>query len=146
MTVQGAGFPDEVDAATAARICAQAAERTTGIRPFTLTVGPIAAYPGGTFLRAALWAPVAEVRDRLRQAIAAEIGADQVPAEPARFKPHISVTYCNAAPPATEIIHLLADLRQIPPIAITVSSVSLLELRREDHAYRWTTRHTVNFT
>jgi len=146
MTVQGVAFADELDADAVARIGAQADERTADIEPFTLTVGPIAAYPGGTFLRAAPWRPVAEVRERLRDAIATELGTNQVPAEPARFKPHISVNYCNAAPPATEVIRRLAELRQFPPIEVPVTSVSLLELRREGHTYRWTTRHTATFT
>ncbi|WP_131787156.1 2'-5' RNA ligase family protein [Protofrankia symbiont of Coriaria ruscifolia] len=146
MTVQGVGFPDQVDIETAARIGEQAAARTADIEPFTLTVGPIAAYPGGTFLRAAPWGPVADVRERLREAIATELGADQVPTEPARFKPHISVTYCNATPPVAEVIHRLTELRRIPPITVPVTSVSLLELRREGHTYRWTIRRTITFT
>ncbi|OHV40826.1 2'-5' RNA ligase family protein [Pseudofrankia sp. EUN1h] len=147
MTVQGVGFPDEVDPSTAARIGEQATARTADIEPFTLTVGPIAAYPGGTFLRAAPWRPVAEVRDRLRESIAAELGADQVPAEPARFKPHISVTYCNATPPAAEVVRRLATLRrEVPLVEVPVTGVHLLELRREGHTYRWTSRHEVAFT
>ncbi|MBL7487623.1 2'-5' RNA ligase family protein [Frankia sp. AgB1.9] len=146
MTVQGVGFPDEVSPEAAERIGENADARMADIAPFTLTIGPIASYPGGTFLRAAPWHPVAEVRERLRQAIADELGADQVPAEPARFKPHVSVTYCNATPPAGEVIRRLTELRQEPAIVVPVASVSLLELRREGHTYRWSTRHTVTFT
>jgi len=146
MTIQGVGFPDEISPEAAARIGENAAAGLVDIAPFTLTVGPIASYPGGTFLRAAPWRPVAEVRERLRRAVATELGADQVPAEPARFKPHISVTYCNATPPADELIGRLTELRQVPPIVVPVTSVSLLELRREGHTYRWTTRHSVTFS
>nr|WP_239331527.1 2'-5' RNA ligase family protein [Frankia sp. CiP3] len=68
-----------------------------------------------------------------------------VPDEPAWFKPHISVTYCNADPPAREVIDRLTRLRVTPPISVPVASVDLLELRREGHAYRWTIRHHIDF-
>lgn len=146
MTVQGVAFADEmtIDQVTALGMAAD--EQCADIEPFTLTVGPIAAYPGGTFLRSAPWQPVAHLRERLRAAIAAVLGPDQVPAEPARFKPHISVTYCNATPPATEVIRRLTDLRTRPPINLPVHSVDLLELRRDGHTYRWHIRHHIDFT
>jgi 2'-5' RNA ligase len=98
MTVQGVGFPDEVNLDAAERIGERASALASDIPPFTLTVGPVASYPGGTFLRAAPSSPVAEVRERLREAIAAELGPGHVPAEPVRIKPHISVSYCNDTP------------------------------------------------
>jgi len=146
MTVQGVAFADELPAYTVTAIGTAADARCADVEPFTLTVGPIAAYPGGTFLRATPWAPVADLRDRLRAAIGEVLGPDAVPDEPARFKPHISVAYCNATPPTTEVIRRLTDLRHRPPISLPVTSVDLLELRREDHTYRWTTRHHIDLT
>ncbi|EIV96611.1 hypothetical protein FraQA3DRAFT_6515 [Frankia sp. QA3] len=73
-------------------------EQRADIAPVPQTAGPIAAYPRGTFLRAALWAPIANIRERLRTAIGTVLGPDQVSEEPARFKPRISVTNCNATP------------------------------------------------
>ncbi|ABW14900.1 conserved hypothetical protein [Parafrankia sp. EAN1pec] len=146
MTVQGVAFADELTAETVAAIGKAADERCADIEPFTLTVGPIAAYTGGTFLRASPWQPVAELRERLRAAIGDVLGADAVPDEPARFKPHISVTYCNATPPADEVIHRLSDLRRQQPISVPVGGVDLLELRRDSHAYRWDVRHHTDLT
>ena len=146
LTVQGVAFADEMPADQVAALGKAADEACADVEPFTLTVGPIAAYTGGTFLRTAPWQPVASLRERLRSAVGQILGPDAVPDEPARFKPHISVTYCNADPPAAEVIRRLAELRQRSPISLPVASVDLLELRREDHAYRWDIRHHIDFT
>lgn len=146
MTVQGVAFADEMPPDQVTALGKAADEQCADLEPFTLTVGPIAAYPGGTFLRAAPWAPVAELRERLRTAIGTVLGPDQVSNEPARFKPHISVTYCNGTPPAAEVIGRLTELRQCPPISLSVASVDLLELRRDGHTYRWDIRHHIDLT
>ncbi|SNQ47248.1 conserved hypothetical protein [Frankia canadensis] len=146
LTVQGVAFADEMDADQVAALGKAADELCADLERFTLTAGPIAAYTGGTFLRTAPWQPVAELRERLRSAIGQVLGTDAVPDEPAMFKPHISVTYGNADPPAAEVIHRLTKLRQQPPISLPATSVDLLELRRDGHAYRWDIRHHIDFT
>lgn len=144
LTVQGVDFADLVDEAEVAAIASEAKRRCRGLVPFSLTIGPINAYPGGTFLRAKPWKPVQELRDRLRAAIAAVRGHHAVPDEPARFKPHISVAYCHAKTDARQLRQRLAVLREIPPLSITVDQVALLELRREHHVYRWDVRGVIN--
>ncbi len=57
MTVQGVAFADELTADTVAAIAQEATDRCSDLEPFTLTVGPIGAYSGGTFVRAAPWQP-----------------------------------------------------------------------------------------
>lgn len=65
-----------------------------------------------------------------------------MPAEPVRFKAHISVAYCHAAVPAQELAGRLVRLRKIEPVEVVMGSVDLLELWRE-HAYRWHLREHV---
>lgn len=137
MTLQGVAFADEVPAGQVAAIGDQARARCADLAPFTLTIGPVNGHPGGTFLRATPWQPLADMRQRLREAIATVCGPHAVPDEPARFKPHISLTYCHAEVSAQDLVRRVAHLRNIPPITIRVSSVDLVELHRDGHAYRW---------
>lgn len=84
-----------------------------------------------------------QLRRRLRTAIGQTIGVDRVPDEPRRFKPHISVAYCNNDVPAAELIDRVAGLRRRSPLNIRVNSAHLIELRREGHTYRWNARESV---
>jgi len=143
LTVQGVGFADEVPAGEVAAIGAQARRLCADLEPFSLAIGPIAAYSGGTFLRASPWQPVIELRRRLRDAIANIRGVASVSAEPARFKPHVSVTYCHAEADATTLRQRLERLRSIKPISVRVDGVGLIALRREGRTYRWDIREQV---
>jgi 2'-5' RNA ligase len=137
LTVQGLAFADDITPDETAQIGATARDRCADLGPFDLTIGPLAGYPGGVFLRAAPWDPVHQLRSRLRDAIGQTIGEDRVPDEPRRFKPHVTVGYCNDAAPAAELIARVHDLRRRPPLTITVHAAHLIELRREHHTYRW---------
>jgi 2'-5' RNA ligase len=146
MTVQGVAFADELPHQQVAALGARADRRCADMAPFTLTIGPPNGYEGGTFLRATPWRPVAELRRRLREAIAAVLGDDRVSDEPELFKPHVSLTYCHASVPAADLIDRLTRLRERPHTTVTVTGVDLVELRREGHVYRWDVRHRVEFT
>lgn len=145
LTVQGVAFADLVTHAQVAQIGAAARDLCADLHEFDLTVGPLAGYAGGVFLRAAPWDPVRRLRDRLRAAIGGALGADVVPDEPRRFKPHISVGYCNDTVPAADLIDRVEALRGRPPITITVTSAHLIELRRDGHNYRWDVAESVTF-
>jgi 2'-5' RNA ligase len=144
MTVQGVAFADEVSDAEVAELGARARVACANLASFTLTVGPLAGYSGGVFLRAAPWAPLRHLRARLRNAIATVLGDDRVPDEPSRFQPHISVGYCHAAVPAGELVEKVRHLRTLPTIEVTVDSIHLIEQRRDGHAYKWDVAEAVH--
>jgi 2'-5' RNA ligase len=147
MTIQGVAFADELTPDQVATLTAEAARRCAELPPFTLTVGPANGFDAGTFLRATPWHPVAELRRRLREAVAAVLGEDRVPdGEPAVFKPHISLAYCHAAVPAADLIDRVTRLRELPHAMTTITGVDLVEQRREQHTYRWDVRHHVELT
>lgn len=138
MTVQGVGFADEITHTEAAEVADRAHQLCLDTTSFPLTIGPLAGYEGGVFLRASPWAPIANLRERLCTAISDALGTSRVPNEPQRFKPHITVAYCHKAVPAAELIHRVWELRSLPPVEVAVRSVDLIELRREAHSYLWT--------
>src|SRR5690606_21325038 len=74
MTVQGVGFTDEVTRTQVAEIAEQARAACAQAPPCSLSVGPLAGYSGGVFLRAAPWAPMLDLRARLQRAIGAVLG------------------------------------------------------------------------
>lgn len=138
LTVQGVGFADAVDADEVRALGERARERCTRLEPFPVEVGPVAGYRGGVFLRVTPWRPLQLLRARLRDAI-----GRPVPDEPAVFKPHVSIAYCNTETPAGDLVDQVRRLRDLPPISETVDSIRLLRLRRDDHAYRWDVERTV---
>jgi 2'-5' RNA ligase len=146
LSVQGVAFTDEIPAWRVDALAAQADRWCADLAPFTLTIGPANGYAAGTFLRATPWHPVADLRRRLRQAVALTLGEDQIPDEPARFRPHVSLTYCHAAVPAADLAGRVARLRELPHTTVAVAGVDLVELRHEHRAYRWDVRHHVDLT
>jgi hypothetical protein len=147
MTIQGVAFADELTPDQVAALGAEADRRCADLAPFTLTIGPANGFEAGTFLRSTPWQPVAELRRRLREAVAAVLGEGRIPeGEPAEFKPHISLTYCHAAAPAADLIGRVARLRGFPHTTTAIAGVDLVEQRREHHVYRWDVRHHVDLT
>jgi hypothetical protein len=52
-------------------------------------------------------------------------------------------SYSRAAPECMR--RLLAELRDTPPVTITVKAVSLIQLNRDEKVYRWRTPTLVPF-
>ena len=58
------------------------------------------------------------------------------------FVPHVSIAYNNSsARPAAAIIEQVASLRHANVAVVEVSSVELVELRREERAYAFNVLH-----
>lgn len=55
----------------------------------------------------------------------------------ALFRPHLSLAYNNRPRPAAPVIEAVTPLRGLAPVDLHVPDVQLVELRREDRAYRW---------
>ncbi len=139
MTIQGVAYRDQLDDEQIAAIAQRGAERCADLEPFDLSLGPISGFRAGTFVRAEPWAPVHQLRERLRAAIADVLGADTLAPDAAPFKPHMSITYCHADAPAASLIERLDRLRSAERVTTTIRSVELLDLYRHDLAYHWTT-------
>jgi 2'-5' RNA ligase len=141
LTMQGVGFSDKVSADELAEIVEAARYRLARIAPFTVTIGPAVVDPETVQLPVRPIQPLQNLRDHVRAAIADVWGPDSVPEHP-ELRPHISLGYFNSPAPAAP---LRAHLSTIPPhtATLTVSSISLINLHRDNQMYEWTPATTV---
>ncbi|MFZ3491899.1 2'-5' RNA ligase family protein [Streptomyces sp. 5.8] len=61
------------------------------------------------------------------------------------FRPHLGIQYSNRKCPAEPVIESVSRLRALAPVALDITSVKLVELRRTTSppAYRWRVVHSV---
>ncbi|KAF3470112.1 2'-5' RNA ligase family protein [Streptomyces sp. Tu 3180] len=102
---------------------------------FRLRAVPLAGSRGAVRLTVAPWAPVLALHVALSESMTS-LGL--TPGKPtALFRPHLSLAYNNRPRPAAPIIEAVTTLRDLPAVDLHVREVQLVELRREDRAYRW---------
>ncbi|MEX5710656.1 2'-5' RNA ligase family protein [Parafrankia sp. FMc6] len=139
LTLRRLAFTDQIGRADVDRAVEQTCVRLAGVEPFSLAVGPLAGSSGAVRFSVLPWAPVVAVRDGLIEAITAVLGPAAVVVKPNGFRPHVGIAYCNSRTDAHPIISAVRELRELPPVRVTVGAVALVELRREERAYRWDT-------
>ncbi|MFD9591676.1 2'-5' RNA ligase family protein [Kitasatospora sp. NPDC059973] len=61
----------------------------------------------------------------------------------ARFRPHLGIAYNPVERDAWPVVEAVGSLRFLAPVAVTARAVDLVELRRDQSAYRWTVRRRV---
>lgn len=137
LTVQGIAFTDEIDAREVVDIAEAARKRLSNQRPVSLGIGPVIVDPEAIMFEVTPTDALTPVRAALRSAIADVRGATKVP-ESDEWIPHISLAYSNSDGSAEPFIAAV-DSMQIPPFALTISKVHLIELSRDTHLYEWTT-------
>ncbi|WP_406355631.1 2'-5' RNA ligase family protein [Streptomyces hirsutus] len=102
---------------------------------FRLRAVPLAGSRGAVRLTVAPWDPVLALHAALSKSMT-RLGL--TPRKPtALFRPHLSLAYNNRSRPAAPVIEAVTTLRDLPPVDLHVQEVQLVELRREDRAYRW---------
>jgi 2'-5' RNA ligase len=141
LTIQGVGFADEVSDSDLERITAATARHLRGLDPPQLTFQRAVVLPEAVALPPSPDKPVSKVRTAIRSGIADIWGDDHVP-ENNTFRPHVSVAYNNQDRPADDIVHAVNDLAPAP-VTITLRSVDLIVLGRDEHVYRWRQVHRV---
>ncbi|WP_447002499.1 hypothetical protein ACRAKI_22585 [Saccharothrix isguenensis] len=88
--------------------------------------------------------PLVDLRLAIHAAIGDVWGADNVPEPEAGFRAHVSLGYSNTAGPIDPVAQAL-DAHGGHIGEVVVSSVSLINLNRDDKAYEWTDVATVPF-
>ncbi|WP_329394477.1 2'-5' RNA ligase family protein [Streptomyces melanogenes] len=141
LTLGRIGLVEEVSGDRLDQLAA-AAQQTVPER-FTLQAIPLTASRGAIRYSVAPWTPILDLYQMLH-----EVGAHhglpfRKPA--AVFRPHIGIAYSNRALPADGIRAALRPLRELDPVDLAVEQVHLVELRREERAYRWSVARTLHF-
>ncbi len=137
LTLARLAFVDEIDDIDDIdRAVAEARRSLAAIEPFTLIVGPATGSPDSVGLAVVPWEPLLALNDHVLDA-----GARTVKAvgEPDEFHPYINIAYVGETIDARPVVETVATLRELPRIRVVVDSVTLVELRRESHAYGWDT-------
>ena len=137
MTLDRVAFEDEIPERTIEAVEHEAAAIARQFPAFRAEVGPLSGSPGALSFSVAPFDPLNQLRLSLTNATASIIeGA--VPSE--AFRPHVGIAYCNSAVPARPIIDAVHSVRNVPPINVLISRVSLVRLSRLERAYRWSAR------
>jgi 2'-5' RNA ligase len=142
MTTQGVGPTEELDPNDVERLATAATARCATLSPIDVTLGPAAVDPEGVFLQVTPAHAVARVRHELRAAIADVWGKENVPESVDDFTPHVTLGYSNDEGPLPAIAELV-EAAGPRSVSLTLTSVQLVVLRRDERLYHWTTRATV---
>jgi 2'-5' RNA ligase len=138
LTIQRVAFSDEIPISRLPAVTATVRQRCQDVAPFRLRVGWLAGSAGAIRFTALPVAPVVVVRTMVTmQTATTNVRGDAPSCTPETFWPHISIAYSNTAQPATPIATHIEVLRNLPPAEVPVTNIALVELRREDRAYRW---------
>ncbi len=138
-TVQGVAFADELTDGSAALIGERLADSLKTQRPIGLVTGEPIAGSSGLYLQVAPAAPIAQLRQLVRDATWDVLGtaAHDLPGqEHAVFDPHVSFMYANAAISLRQIWDRLSAVTHAPA-RFDVYSLSMVMLHRDDQDRRW---------
>ena len=135
LTMQGVGFTDEVSAQDARAVATAARQRCFGLRPFELAFGQPIVDPESIQFALRPAEPAQALRRRIRAGIADVWGADKVP-EAEEWSPHVSIAYSNSTGSPEPFAGALARAR-VPDATLTVSTVELIILNRDNRMYEW---------
>ncbi|MFI5987619.1 2'-5' RNA ligase family protein [Streptomyces sp. NPDC051555] len=109
--------------------------------PLRLLAHPMAGSRGAVRFTVTPWTGLVSLHAALAQA--GERAGVPGGTETALFRPHLGIMYHNCDRPAVDLIDAVAALRERAPVEVVVDTVRLVELRREDRAYRWEILHEV---
>lgn len=136
LTLGRIAFTDEISGSTATEVAQEARSRCRALAPLTLAVGPLAGSMGAIRFSVAPWSELFVLHRRLTTATRRVIGNCAVTTIE-NFRPHVSIAYANASLPVGAFLPTMEQLRRLPSAAATLSEATLVELRREDHTYRY---------
>ncbi|MCP2243331.1 2'-5' RNA ligase superfamily protein [Lentzea aerocolonigenes] len=136
LTIGRVAFADETAQDTVDRLVEIAKVKCKKLAPFGLEVGPLAGSRGAIRFTVAPWLPLLELHRTLAEATA-DVFDDMDRMQTPNFRPHVSIAYCNQTVPVSSLLPLVGRLRALSPVSTSVVAASLVELRREERAYRY---------
>jgi 2'-5' RNA ligase len=136
LTIRRVGFTDEIDPSTLDAIAGKVETLCSESNSFAVTVGPLAASRGAVRFSVAPWSNLFEIYDAVGAASEWATGRE-LPIARASFRPHVSIAYSRMRQHAEAVRKAISNYRALPPAACKVSTLELVELRRESATYRW---------
>lgn len=136
VTLVKVGAAEGVAASVVPQFVAAAEERLIGVAPFSLSVGPLAGSPSAVRFSVTPWDKLVELHGRLRESVVS-VGPTTAPKPTSQFRPHLGIAYNNQRRDAGPVVKMVAALRNIPHVSVSVDRVKLVRLWRTDHEYRW---------
>ncbi|MFD3524565.1 2'-5' RNA ligase family protein [Streptomyces sp. NPDC058653] len=118
-----------------------AAARDAVPASFDLVAVPLTASTGAIRYSVAPWHPILELHTAL--GAAGERHGITQGRTAASLRPHIGIAYCNRPVPTDAVRASISPLRSLPPVLMRIHEVQLVELRRRDNSYTWTTIHRI---
>ncbi|MGH3885255.1 MAG: 2'-5' RNA ligase family protein [Pseudonocardiaceae bacterium] len=138
LTIQRVAFTDELPASTLPAVVATGRQRCRDVAPFRLRIGWLAGSAGAIRFTALPVTPVVEVRAMTAIPSPTVDIPDHIPTcATEKFWPHVSIAYSHTTQPTAPVITQIEALRHLPSAEVLVTSVALVELRREGRVYRW---------
>ena len=121
-----------------------AAARSALPAPFVIHAHPLTASRGAARLTVTPWTPLV----RLHEAVTAANERAGFPGgrPTSQFRPHLAIAYNNRERPAVELAPFLEPMSSFSSVALRVTSIDIVELRREDAAYRWDVIHALQLS
>ncbi|RZU53161.1 2'-5' RNA ligase superfamily protein [Krasilnikovia cinnamomea] len=136
LTMQTVDFTDAIPASDVRRIARRAGELLAEIPAFDVGFGEPSVTQEAVVMFAEPAEPVRRVHHATRGAIADVRGADRVPGDPARFRPHVSVAYLTADGSAAPYVAALTGAAP-EPVRVRIDHVDLIEMHRDNRMYEW---------
>ncbi|MGW0731775.1 2'-5' RNA ligase family protein [Streptomyces sp. NPDC002851] len=133
LTLGRVGSPDTATEQDLELLVSTAA--SVGLRAFTLQALPLTASRGAIRYSVAPWTPVVALHSAL--STASEQAGLPLKKPTSVLRPHIGIAYSNRTLDASPVREAVQSLRDLPPVEISIDHVELVELRREERAYRW---------
>ncbi|MFE2426972.1 2'-5' RNA ligase family protein [Streptomyces sp. NPDC059373] len=141
ITIARLGDVNRVSSSTLESAVEAARVRCSRMSPFVVRAIPIAGSRGAVRMSLAPWKPLWDLHSAVSEANNdAGLGRHRTTRD---FRPHLGVAYCNQTTDAALVRKEVLELRTLPSQEFLVENVRLVELRREDRAYRWNVLHTV---
>ncbi|WP_373293674.1 2'-5' RNA ligase family protein [Micromonospora fulviviridis] len=130
------GFTDETSEQTLTSIVEEAGKQLGQLPAVEVAFRDIIVADKAIVMPAEPGEAVQQLRAATRTAIGRVVGKDQVPEDPRRYRPHVSIAYLTADGPAAPYIRAI-EATNPHPATVRVSHVDLIEMHRDRRMYEW---------
>jgi 2'-5' RNA ligase len=136
VTVGRIGFTDQVTPEIVRQVATAAQRQCDDLAPFNMEIGPLAGSRGALRFSISPWSSLLTMHRKLAEATTQVLDSQAV-MDTRHFRPHLSIAYANTEVPLTTLRGVVRELRELPPVAVSISGVSLVELWRDGQTYRF---------